>query len=682
MDPACLSLSPFASTWAQFALVTVCVGLVVVNAVASSFASVCGALTDSSAATAPAEVPGNSKPPNLAPVSGNSPLGCIARSRSVLALLAAFSIKLLVVLYAFITNTTLAALTCTVTPLTVRGYLVLLQDGATLRAAADVGAYGAPADAAILAPNGYEALLAYTSGTASFASLPPALAASAPSLLSSPLSVSVLASNPFIVCHERDHMRVVACAWAVFVLFCLAFPLVCAAWTAVSIDARMSNASVVGEATAARWSKLRRAWLARLRLFSQVLACGGYRALRHPQQHTQPHTTWLSDLHASTAITVNPLLQDAASNCPPSTELSAVSGVLESASPSSAAHAAIDATPAATATSILRALTDGDTRPSFFYFSMLDQAVLLILAVPVAYNTQASGLSGRPLSLLLVAQSGALAASLAATLLAAYAIVHTAPYPSNFAWKARGKVYIYAIAAGSSVVNFLTWWEGVVAEGRASSFSALPELVRVLSLALLAAAALLLLFLAVSFVTSLLAEGRGEGVKELVQGEKSTCNAGSTVVVKDTGAVGKLVAPTPSYAVTTPPSEGGRLWRRVVEEDGDVWWACDATGDSSWDAPAGTAIADGWVRAPWDELAASTARLEDTDASLVEPASNISSDSNLRCTARQQVCASKKDQREHGIIRDSVRELVASLQASSGALKARRRGKKGKAPPA
>ena len=148
-------------------------------------------------------------------------------------------------------------------------------------------------------------------------------------------------------------------------------------------------------------------------------------------------------------------------------------------------------------------------------------------------------------------------------------LARAAAAPTNRARPPHSRqVYIYCLAAASSVVNFLTWWQGVVAEGRATSFAALPAVVRVLSLLILAAAALLLAFLAVSFVASLLEEGRAEGVAALVGGR----------------------------------ADPVALWRRVTEPDGDEWWACDATGASEWDLPIGAVTVDGWVRTLDDAL--------------------------------------------------------------------------------
>ena len=108
---------------------------------------------------------------------------------------------------------------------------------------------------------------------------------------------------------------------------------------------------------------------------------------------------------------------------------------------------------------------------------------------------------------------------------------------------------------------------------------------RVLSLAILAAAALLLAFLAVSFVASLIAEGRAEGVAALVGAGGRPVSAGA-----DGGGGSGSNDSASSKASPTAPV---MLWRRVRDAVGDEWWVCDATGASAWDLPPGAAIIDG-----------------------------------------------------------------------------------------
>lgn len=453
LDPSCVTMPMFATTWAQFIFVAVCMGFIAAHAIYSAVATFtrcdrgwCREREDSG-------TPSRSST-------------CAVQLRHSLVFLAAISVKLLAVLYALLTNTALSALTCTAAPLTVRGYLVLAQDGSALLTAARAGAFGDDAGAAVLAPGGYAALAAYNAGTAPSSSLSPPLAAAAPSLLSAPLLVSVLASNTFIVCHEGAHVRVEACAWVVFVLFCLAFPLACFAWALLTIDARMNDSAIVGELRATQWRVARGAWYTRARrIITLDGQCFRHRASEEPSPCTNDlppvsspaGATFVASGGSGAHGVINPLFsalsaQRSAQFGETSILNEGTCGKMDSISSTTtpqlppppptatAAHSLVDATPVATEPLLLRAITAGDTRPSYFIFALINQAVLLVLAVPVAYNTQAAGLGGRPLSLLLVSHAGALAASLLATLAAAYAIVRIAPYPREFQWKAHAKV--------------------------------------------------------------------------------------------------------------------------------------------------------------------------------------------------------------------------------------------------
>ena len=296
-----------------------------------------------------------------------------------------------------------------------------------------------------------------------------------------------------------------------------------------------------------------------------------------------------------------------------------------------------------------RALQRDSITPLVLLCHQQARCTWLILAVPVAYNTQAAGLGGRPFSTLLVTQAGALAAALVATCAAGVAVLRVRPFPTAFAWKGPAKAWIYALAGGSSIINFLQWWAGVVSSGAASSFPSLPSFVQGLSLLLLALSALLLLYLCVAFVRSLLEEdkgvissaeptqlvtvmdsvdasrrGGGAGAAELKALSSASASSSAIdarlepreeVLLDGEAKLETHAEPLPLALKDVADGEGCGLqegvvaqcgdnspplpscptihhWHRVTDDEGDTWWACTATGESAWDLPAGAIAVD------------------------------------------------------------------------------------------
>lgn len=437
-NQACLSAFPFVTQWSQLGLIAALYTLLFAAAV-SKAAIARGCWLRQS--------PLKSQPPH--------PQRCLW-----LVALAGLSLKALLVFFAMVSNTVLTMLTCTNASLTVRGYFALAQDGQALLAAATAaqGSSGAlsSGSTALLAPGGFSLLSAYARGAVQLRALPPMLAASAGALLNAPLTVPVLASDPFTVCYEAQHARLYRACWAAFVLYCLAFPLASLVGVYTRLDARMRSVSVVGSERAAQWNRVRGVWHP---LLGRLAAClRGERELGTYSEAQQLHQVRVlahdNPLRAAAA---------AAHDASPCGAVAAEPPLAPEENALAAARMLLDSSPKATSESLLAGWTVGNTVPSRFAFTQLDQVVLIVLSVSVAYNTQSSGFGGRSLDALLVTQAGGLAASLIVTLAAAVLVWRAAPFPAAFAWKTRIKASIYLLAGLSAVTYFVSWWSAVVA---------------------------------------------------------------------------------------------------------------------------------------------------------------------------------------------------------------------------
>jgi hypothetical protein len=121
-----------------------------------------------------------------------------------------------------------------------------------------------------------------------------------------------------------------------------------------------------------------------------------------------------------------------------------------------AARRLLDNTPAAFNTPLLYVWTKDDRLPSYFYFSMLDQALVLMLVQQTSYDIATATNVGE------VSQSAALGGQLFQTLLtwavaggAAWITWSEDTFSQAHAWKRWSKIRLYAICSLASLVFFL-----------------------------------------------------------------------------------------------------------------------------------------------------------------------------------------------------------------------------------
>ena len=481
LNPSCFAYIPFLTQWVILGVVGACVLLLGAFATAWAWERRRSAIAAAAAAAAAANAALHDKQP---PGDAQAPswlLPLLHRHSS-------HALTLLCLLYATALNAATQVVSCIPARDTVRNYLALQQSGAQLAAAPSLAQW----QSLLGAGSSQQLLQAHLFSAAPLASLPPALQEAAPAILAAQLDFAVLATNPFQVCYEGPHTAIFSFALAVLVCL-VGFPLLSFFAVRYALRERMGDESVVGKVVVRQWKEVGAHWLPLPGTFTPLLASpnGGGAVV--------PQSTTVSGIEEAEAVAAAVALAAATA---------AKRQLAAAAEQAERAAALLDATPrayAGPAAPLLHPWTVGDRRPSRFYFSQVEQAVLLVLTLVGAFDAGSERGAGGGTPYMPYAQAQALQGlALGLTLgcmgALAYATTALDQFHELDDWKRRALLGVLALTALSALLRFVTWAGG---SGAAGAVQALAGL-------LFAGTLSLLLHLLRSFVTALESACRAE----------------------------------------------------------------------------------------------------------------------------------------------------------------------------
>jgi hypothetical protein len=338
-------------------------------------------------------------------------------------------LTVLSVTYVAVATTAMSMVYCQPTVMPLRQYLTGMEGDGTSATAA-----GLPHSTALLQP-----------------CVGPGCAIAARRLLNSPLTVSVLGVDPFVVCYEGAHRPVAALAWAVLAVFVAMYPAALVVYVARRIDTIMRLSD-----RAHQWRKLFPdpvgaggsgpcAWRAVLRAQWVILVC------RRPWRRLRPVEVVLArEVDESAPVLTDPTLA---------------------------------------------AFTGGVVRPHAFWLESVDLVLRCVISVPLvvwsAPRTASEATSKFVLTAVALVASAAL-------------FVQQRPYKEDMTHLLPVKVFSLLVCAVAAATNLLTF---LAATGAASAaaFTAVATTSAALSLALLG-------FAVLAFLTTLV---RGAGLSKL-----------------------------------------------------------------------------------------------------------------------------------------------------------------------
>jgi len=468
-------------------------------------------------------------------------------------------------MYAMVTNAASQVVMCYNSLTTVRGYLSLQQTGLLLSPALTPSLQPYSATLTPLAKT-RPILLAFAAGDISLDDVPSGpLRDGIAAILAQPVTVPVLSSDPYTVCHEGAHRGIWPVAFAVLVGVSMLFPLLSLILVHLGIRVRMGDPDIraVGseegmQREAARervaaWGRVGGSWMAlplpgldftsqRLReLRAKIAGAEAARAARETQELAAGHAYVESPEEAHARVTLWGALQAARAE-----SMAQYRAALEEA------RCLIDGAPEVTFTPLMRAWTAGDRRASLYYFTQVDQLVLLVIALPSAYNkgrvkgNAAQGIpaTGDPvtyglqcfaLALVLVVVGGTFVATLRAQ-----------PYAADKLWMHWAKLSILVLAALSATLNFVFF----IRTEAASPSLAVQGATIGLPYVMCVICALIFFYLVPSFMIYLFGVSKQEGV-EMAAGRKLALKQ----MLQDRGE------PPEEEAKASSAPDAGRKWR-------------------------------------------------------------------------------------------------------------------------
>jgi hypothetical protein len=348
-----------------------------------------------------------------------------------------YSLTVSIALYALVTFAVLDSLSCTNVSMDVRSYLELQQDGTTLRKSTPVFLEEALhlnlsfsqtfAVTSITSPAAYAAFQSYASRDIGLVDLPPALQPGAAPFLSMAVEVSILDSNPFVVCYERKHTAQAALAATTFVVYCLVLPIVLLLWVYAVMDTRLGAEAIVGLTAAAQWKgKYAPLWMPYLRalVHCHPCQCAHCRRKPAPPQAAAVEVVVTGGTDRQLAATTSPVVTRKAERTSETT-----------------VHDFIEQQAAAFSAKVLKPFTTASYKQSKYYFLQLDMLVILAVSIPPVLAKNSS-----------ITYRSAAAAFTCIVCLASAALIHvTSPFSKHFRWKSRVRVYMNCLSACTAV---------------------------------------------------------------------------------------------------------------------------------------------------------------------------------------------------------------------------------------
>jgi hypothetical protein len=342
----------------------------------------------------------------------------------------------LCLLYATVMTAVGTLLQCDRTLVTVQHYLTLEGDGSA------VGALGAPLD--------LSALRVCAADAATMCS------PTQQRLLSRQLTVSVMASDPYVVCYEGSHRTLALFAWVVAIVYVIGFPAL-----SFLVVSRRLNHIISNGATGAEWSKI---------VSTTHAASSGKSAL-----------SGLHNLWGTRWIFVSCCSKDAATRRRLATYVNNSPGVRADQS--------------------LLYFTAGDIKPSMFWMMHADLALLLVLSVLVS-----SWRSPQNLAQLI----GKLVVTVGALWTAAALYVRAQPYTSDAQYVLPVTVFSLLLA------SFAAWLNFVAAMADTGGSPVWESMIVPLSFALFSLSLVLIVILLVSFLRTLVNGARQDSAQGLL----------------------------------------------------------------------------------------------------------------------------------------------------------------------
>ncbi len=507
VHPACFTLFPFQMQFTFFALAAL--ALLVLLAFTWVTSQRAGSAEEAAEERAEAEAC------EAAQVAG-LPLPPPSTPPTLLHRAASLALWLLLFLYPMVTNASLQVLMCSNTPTTVAGYMALVSDGTHLRTAPELRSSYATE---LSTPGFGGALQGYLSGTSPLSALPPTLQPRVKDFLATPLVVPTLTSDPFFVCFEGAHTAAYTMGWTMLLCVSLAFPLAALLSVAFGIHRRMGL----------------------------LPATAGWQGV---SAHWPPLPFWCCKRGAGATPATD------ASVKPPS-----------AAAAEAARH--IDASLPLLSTPLLARFVAGDRRPSCFYFTTLDQALLLLLAIPAAYNATVDAVANPKKALLL--QGLAMGGIVAATVGMARLSILVQPFALKDQWRHRVVLGVLGLTGLLAVLNFLSW-SSTTTDGSTPGGLRLRQAGLAVLLAFTVLAFALIVYLLYNFFASLREAAKQEGrerreATEAAATAEALCDSAGSQVEQQQQELqwqrNPFLSATSAYpsAIPTSASAGGQRGR-------------------------------------------------------------------------------------------------------------------------